>query len=141
MKRPLLLLAIAFLLGGSLARVVYAQKPAEAKAEPKAATPPADYELTESQRWRMTAAQQEFFRWQDKVNEAAEKFGQACHAAQLENHWPDIVCHIDTLAVTPKSPQPANPGQAAPALSPGTPTSTPPPAPPPAAKEKSPPGK
>jgi hypothetical protein len=64
---------------------------------------------TQAQLYRMQAAQQAFFRWQDKVNESLQAFYAACQAAQNENKWPDVVCHIENLTITLKDqpPQPA----------------------------------
>jgi hypothetical protein len=129
-KKTLVVLVLA------LATLGYSQ---EAKPEtPAAKTPaassapktPPEFKPTEAEMWRMTAAQQEFYRWQDKVNGAAEKFGQACKTMQEAHHWPNVVCHIDTLEVTARD---------APAPTP-VPPATPPavPAAPAATKEKSP---
>jgi hypothetical protein len=62
------------------------------------------YHLTELQNARLDAARQEIFRWQDKMNEALEKFSAICAAAQTENKWPAVQCSLTDLAVTPISP-------------------------------------
>lgn len=80
------------------------QKP----APPEVAKPPAGYNLTELQKARMDAARQEIFRWQDKMNEALNRFSALCTEAQKENQWPAVQCSLTDLAVTP-APAPTPP--------------------------------
>jgi hypothetical protein len=133
---PLLSIAlgIAFLLGVRGA-AVQAQTPAPKAPEP---AKPIEFKFTQAQLWRLTAAQQEFYRWQDKVNDAARKFFEACLAAKEENHWPDVSCNIDSLTAAPKpKPDPHIGIEHDPNVHGFDPGPTPPT--PPAAKEKSPP--
>jgi hypothetical protein len=70
---------------------------------------PANLDLTELQKARLDAARQEVFRWQDKMQEAAQKFVAICNEAGKENHWPEVQCGLNDLKVTPvppPSPQP-----------------------------------
>jgi hypothetical protein len=67
-------------------------------------------DLTELQKARLDAARQEVFRWQDKMQEALQKFAAICDEAKKENHWPEVQCGLNDLKVTAvPAPAPAKP--------------------------------
>jgi hypothetical protein len=70
-------------------------------------------ELTELQKARLDAARQEVFRWQDKMQEAAQKFVAICNEAGKDNHWPAVQCGLNDLVVTPVPIAPAAPAKPA----------------------------
>jgi hypothetical protein len=93
MKQLLLNLLALLLLPHGLAAQAAAPKP-DANAKPV-------FELTELQKAQLDAARQELFRWQDKMQQALDKFSALCTQAQKENHWPAVQCNPTDLAVRP----------------------------------------
>ena len=83
---------------------VTSTKPTLSSPLPPQKGPP--FNLTELQKAHLDASRQEVFRWQDKMNEALQRFSLICTAAQIENDWPAVQCSLTDLAVTAQPPPP-----------------------------------
>ena len=104
----MVLLSLAIGAGGLLL-------PAQEKPKPV-------FDLTELQKTRLERDRQEVYRWQDKINDALNRFSSDCIQAQKENHWPAVTCNFQDLSVAAAAvPENAAPPSKAPPPAPAKP--------------------